>query len=405
MSSGGDPTQFAKQVALSRINDHPAWPFTAFRLECEVAGVYQDESGKALAELHENGNIGKLKVERNGSERSYFTNPSESVEEPEAEVQNSLKRFESFLTKCGYFGNLAAYTALCKIHDELANHIMGFSIYPEGSYPHMLNNPRREPDAVVSLPSEIVPIEVYNGGDYLGKNTRKFEQLCDLSSNPDRGLPTNPMLVNRRSDGRIKQGVRDKNGLVVDTGLILACESRRSEIQDSLNTLNLGNRIEFVPELETSDGEALDGEDYDSLSRSPDDVDKIQPPSKLVPAASDLPDQFLKRIRGGVQLQYVNSLYRRDPPPHSGPACLVLQSLYNILLREGGKTRQEALEHGWDDMRDRYPRLKSIDHRKSEILGSTGELVTDLIDDKIISRENGEIHARCAEHPQQDLSF
>jgi hypothetical protein len=405
MSSGRGPIQFAKQIALRRLDSHPAWPRTAYRLECEAADVYQDESGQALKELKDNGEIDRKDINVGGTQRVYFTRPETPIPEPEDEIQHAVRQFEAFLTTCGYFGNLVTYVALCKIHDELGDYITGFDVLPEAPRPYLLNNPGREPDAVVLLPDEKVPIEVYNGGDYLGTNTRKHSQLTDLSTNPDGSLPTNPILVNHRSDDDIKRSVRNMNGLVIDTGLILACENKRDEIQDVLETLHLERRIDFVPEMETADGVALDGSDYDDLSRGQADVDIIHPPSKLTPAADDLPDQFLQRIRGGIQLQYVNSIYREDHAPMTSDACFVLQEIYNILLREGGHTRQRIIDKGWDKATDRYRRLKSVEQRKPAILDETQSLLNRLRDERIITERNGELHARRAEHPQQDLTF
>lgn len=405
MAPGQGPIEFAKKIALQRLDSHQAWPRTAFRLECEAAGIYQDESGQALKELKSAGEVGRKDIDVGGTKRVYFTRPETPTPEPADEIQTAVRQFEAFLTKCGYFGNLVVYAALCKIHDELSNYITGFEVLPEAPRPYLLNNPGREPDAVVLFPDEKIPVEVYNGGDYLGTNTRKYAQLTDLSTDPDGGLPTNPILINHRSDDDIKQSVRSMNGLVVDTGLILACENKREGIQDVLETLHLERRIDFVPELETSDGVRLDGEDYDDLSRGKADVDIIHPPSKLAPAASALPEQFLQRIRGGVQLQYVNSIYREGHGPTTADACFVLQEIYNILLREGGHTRQQIIDKGWEKTTDQYRRLKSAEQRKPAILDATRSLLNRLRDERVITERNGELHARKAEHPQQDLTF
>jgi len=405
MASGQGPIEFAKTIALQRLESYPAWPRTAFRLECEAVGVYQDESGQAVKQLKSADEIDRKDIQVGGTERVYFTRPETPTPEPTNEIQQAVQEFEAFLTKCGYFGNLAVYTALCKIHEEIGSYITGFDVLPEAPRPYLLNNPGREPDAVVRLPDEKVPVEVYNGGDYLGINTRKYEQLSDLSTNPDGSIPTNPMLVNHRSDDDIKQAVRNMNGMVVDTGLMLACENKRDEIQEVLNTLNLERRIEFVPEIETTDDTVLDGSDYDDLSRGQADVDIVHPPSKLAPATDVLPSQFLQRVRGGVQLQYVNSIYREGNNPTTADACFVLQEIYNTLLREGGHTRTQIIDKGWDKATDRYRRLKSIEERKPAILDATGRLINRLIDERIITERSGKLHARKAEHPQQDLSF
>jgi hypothetical protein len=405
MSTGQDAISFAKQIALQRLDSHPAWPRTAYRLECEAAGVYQDESGQALKELKNQGKIGRKDIQVRGNQRVYFTRPESPRPDPDDKIQTAVQQFETFLTKSGAFGNLAVYVALCKIHEELSSYITGFDVLPEAERPFLLNNPGRRPDMVVLFPDEKIPIEVYNGGDYLGTNTRKHDQLVDLSTNPDGSAPTNPVLINHRSDDDIKKSVRRMNGLVVDTGLILACENRYSDIQEVLETLHLERRIDFIPEIETADGEFLDGEEYKNLSLGEDDVDLIYPPSKLAPAAADLPEQFLQRIRGGIQLQYVNSIYREGHDPTTSDACFVLQEIYNILLREGGHTRQEIIDKGWEKATTRYRRIKSADERKPAILDKARSLVNRLRDEHIITERNSELHARKAQHPQQDLTF
>jgi hypothetical protein len=246
MSTGQDAISFAKQIALQRLDTHPAWPRTAYRLECEAAGVYQDESGQALKELKNQGKIGRKDIQVRGNQRVYFTRPESPRPDPDDKIQTAVQQFETFLTKSGAFGNLAVYVALCKIHEELSSYITGFDVLPEADRPFLLNNPGRRPDMVVLFPDEKIPIEVYNGGDYLGTNTRKHDQLVDLSTNPDGSAPTNPVLINHRSDDDIKKSVRRIDGLVVDTGLILACKNRYSDIQEVLETLHLKRRIDFM---------------------------------------------------------------------------------------------------------------------------------------------------------------
>lgn len=393
-------------VALRRLGNHLAWPMSPFQLECEVAGVYQNVSGKALKELREEGEIKKRTVSVNDQPRTYFARHENPTPAPEDDVLEAARQFEELVLHSGYFANLATYVALCKIHQELHAHIPEFDVLPEGPHPYLLNNPGREPDAVILLAQERVPVEVYNGTDYLGTNTRKFDQLKDLSTDPGGGHPTNPMLVNRRSDDNLKETVRKTlNGMVVDTDCIVACEKKRSDVKDALEILNLKQCVEFVPEVVTSDGLTLDGEDYNSLSLTADDVDKVRPPSKLAGDADELPPKFLKRIRGGVQLQYVNSIYREGHERMAEDACFVIQAIYNILLREGGLDRSTALELGWDRAIDRYNRIKNAQQREDPILKEAGKFLNRLQDEHIITRRNNQIHARKATHPQQYLSL
>ncbi|WP_435130317.1 hypothetical protein [Halobaculum sp. D14] len=397
------PLEYVKTIATNRLDDHPAWPVSQFKLECEVAGVYQNTTGNALIELKRAGEIEEKSVQVDGDTRKYFARSKRH--EPEDSIVEATKRFEAFLTRSGYYANLIAYVALCKIYDEIGQHITGFDVLPEGPHRYILNNPGREPDGVLLLPDERVPVEVYNGGDYLGTNTRKHQQLEDLSSDPDNGIPTNPMLINRLSDDEMRAAVRSMNGIVIDTNVMVACNNEKPEINEVLDTLHLTPRFSFLPEVETTDGDVLDGADYDELSLSTGDVDTLRPPSKMLESADILPDQYIKRIRGGVQLQYVNSIYREGHGRMKQDACLVLQAIYNILLREGGLTRSTALNRGWDRTIEHYNRLKSAQQRKESILDHTRDLLNRLQDEHIITQRSGKIYARQAEHPQQHLTF
>jgi hypothetical protein len=397
-------TQVAQRLALKRLDEHPAWPVTPYQLECEKADIYQNTSGRALELLKKDGKIDRVDIQINGSSRPYLTRPGQPS--PEQEIVDAHKEFDNFLGQSGYFANLIAYVAFCRLCEELSPHITGFDTYPEGPHPYLLNNSNRDPDGVILLPDEHVPVEVYNGGDYLGTGTRKYSQLIDLSTDPDHSVPTNPILLNRRSDDQIKEIVRsDMNGLVIDTDHILACETNRPYIQDALDTLNLSSLITFIPEVETADGLVLDGADYDGLSMSNQDVGKVHPPSKLSGAAENIPESYMQRVRGGVQLQYVNSIYREGHDKTKQIACLVLQEIYNLLLREGGHDRSTALDIGWQETLNHYTRLKSAQQRKSGILDETRGLLDRLQNEHIVTMRNGEIHARRAEHPQQHLEF
>ncbi|ELY40409.1 hypothetical protein C495_17362, partial [Natronorubrum sulfidifaciens JCM 14089] len=79
-----------------------------------------------------------------------------------------------------------------------------------------------------------------------------------------------------------------------------------------------------------------------------------------------------------MQLQYVNSIYREGHNRMKQDACLVLQAIYNILLREGGIDRSTALERGWDRTIEHYNRLKSAQQRKEPILDHTQNLLNRL---------------------------
>lgn len=409
---------FLKSIIERRLDNYHGWPANVFKLECEGYGLYQNATGKVLSNLLDEGTIGKDQVKIREVERPIITRPDCNASDLEKEIETSMDEFDKFLSSSGYFADLAGYVALCKMQDELGSKI-NIDVLPEGPRPHLLHYPGRAPDGLVILPSEYVPVEIYNGKYYLGIKGRKYCQLLDLSSfkSVEEGgkdqtelvesseLNSHPLLINRRSDSIIKHNVRKMNGMVVDTDCIIACEDEHENIDDVLKLFNLSSIVELIPRLETSNGICLDGPKYNQITSDTGEEGILRPPSNMAAAADELPGQYLRRIRGGIQLQYVNSFYRQFTESTKRTACLVLQAIYNDLLREGGWDLQIALEGGWEDTIEKYPRIKSANARKDVILEETQDLIHQLKNEKIITERNGGLHARQATHPQQSLSF
>lgn len=420
MSAAGGPRDyysFIRSILDDRLDEHPAWPANVFKLECEGYGLYQNTTGKVLQELLDAGIIGRVEVEIRTVERPFITRPGVGPDDIEPDILDATREFDEFLFQSGYFANLAAYVALCKVQNELRRRVQ-IDVLPEGPRPHLLHYPGRDPDGLVMLPSEYVPVEVYNGKDYLGVRSEKFRQLRDLSSFEsvtnevgerewveNDALNSHPMLINRRSDSAIKQLVRKLNGMVVDTDCILACEDSHPDIDDTIELFNLDRIVHLLPSLETTDGIVLDGNEYRRRTSATGDDGALRPPSKMADAADELPSEYMMRIRGGLQLQYVNSLYRQFDDSTMRVASLVVQTAYHELLREGGWDMQIALDDGWDRMRRRYPRVKSPVQRKDVILDEARAMLNGLREERIIAEQNGDLYARKATHPQPSLSF
>ena len=145
------------------------------------------------------------------------------------------------------------------------------------------------------------------------------------------------------------------------------------------------------------------GADYDNaVTNSPS---LIRPPAEVVVAADTLSDQYVRRIRGGVQLFYVNSFYRSASERTEWEASLVLQQIYNLLLRVGGMTRQVALDMGWDEFTDSHGNVKSANQRRGMILDQTRDYIQQLLEERVLVEQNDQLHARRATHPQQTFSF
>jgi predicted acetyltransferase len=393
-----------------RLSNFQAWPKNMLRLELEclekkqedavVEGVYQDKTGNILQQLKRAGEITEFKEEINSTEHSFIANPGCS--EVSGDVKQRFKRVDEFLEKSGHFGSLVAYVALCKVWNELSD--TNVDVMPEGSY-SVLHHTERNPDSFVVYPNEYIPVEVYNGRDYLdtaggGYQSNKHEQLQDYANVPEgHELQCNPFLICRRSTDDLRGALRQWDGMGVDTDCIVACENRQDEIEDDLEFFDIRESVEFIPEIKSPNGTMIDGEDYQNASSS---SSLLRPTSAIGENTTEIPSFYMERVRGGVQLHYVNSYYRRRHDVSSIHACRVVQTIYNQLLRQGGKDRDTAISDGWDSTHF----FDSIPSRQEKIIKEeANSIINNLASKRVIFQRGGKIYARKAEHPQQGLRF
>lgn len=411
MSPGGSADrqrQLVRQLVTDRLEQRPGWSTKFLKLECEIYGIYQNVTGTTVDQLVEEGEVDEIYHQIDNNPHPFIVRQGVDSVQQEPIYERTCEMHE-FLSKSGNFANLTAYVALCKIFDELVDYI-DIEVLPEGKRFHLLYNAgERVPDAFIRLPRENVPVEVYNGADYLSKRSNKFGQVSDFSSSEDDVVNNNPLLINRRSDTDFREAIRQMNGTVIDTGCIVTTERLYSEYKDAIDLFNLDELIYDLPPLEVANGTALNGEEYAELGFDSDGAQALRPPTEMIADVDELPDEYLQRIRGGVQLQYVNSIYRRTSDPNRQDACYVLQTIYNQLLRDGGRERDVAIRNGWQGAQEQYRRIAALEQRddsqKEIVLDETGDLLTKLRDEHIVTLRNGKLHARKSMHPQPSLSF
>lgn len=390
-----------------RLERYPAWPVKAFKLEMEGYEIYQDETGIAIDELD---HINKLEVDGN---TYYVENGTSKDSIRGTNVYDMTERFREFLYESGEIANLACYVALCKIYTELEGNINEIEVHPESNF-GVLYHTNRIPDALIKFPGEYIPIEVYNGADYFNERNDKYNQLRDLCTEAEDAINSNPIFVNRRSEGEFKKTVReDYNLLVVDIDRIFSFEDIYSEYEDSIQFLHTSQLIYTLPKLTGANGDLLTGLDYD-LVESGDQgyseqerIEALRPPEDMLGDLNELPRDFVKRVRGGVQLQYVNTLYRRadDGDSIRRAACLVMQELYNNILRsELAVDKQDAINDGWDDAKDQYEWLVQLD--RDSVLREVESIIDELKREKIITTpESDKVSPRQSIHPQPSFYF
>lgn len=317
-------------------------------------------------------------------------------------------KIDRFLSKSGNTANLAAYVAVCKVYTEL--NISDIELHPEGNYQSLLRTGRR-PDILLRFPTEYAPVEVYNGGDFLNNRTRKHRQVMDLKSDENQHIESNPILINRRSTERYQKEMMKRNITIIDTDVIFTSEPLHSEYDNTINFFNLESMVTELPDFEASNGERINGDDYDYVDDGPRDYSKeermdiLLPPDELVSDIDELPTEYVKRIRGGIQLHHVNTLYRRTSDSARGAASLIIQNMYNDLLRaEKAVQQQEAIDAGWDSASERYNWFDQLN--SSEISSNIEDIIAELAIERILTKTRDDmLTARQAIHPQPTFSM
>lgn len=411
-SSNISPDNLVEGELLSRLDNTVAWPVKPFKLEMEEYEIYQNTTGIALDESDE--------IERETIDRMpfYFKPGTTPDEIRSSKVHQHTARIYKFAEETGEFANLVAYVTLCKIYDELYGSLQPLDLYPENDSPMILSHTERVPDAILRFPTEYVPVEVYNGMDYLNDRNDKWDQLHDLSTDEDDMSDCSPILINRRSEsGEFKDELRKQNVTVIDTDCVFTSEALYEEYEDAIESLHLAKRYEIISEIEGATGVKLVGVDYDVQSATEaknDDDDRdaesqrqarLTPPSEMLSDIDLIPPQYRKRVRGGVQLHYVNTLYRQTTEPTERASALVIQQMYNNLLRaQAGVPQPDSIDAGYQDASEQFTKI--ISRQPEEAVREQARLlVSDLVNERIIFKRDGKLSARKSTHPQQDFSF
>lgn len=416
MSNGLDENTLI-QVRLyleQHFQNFDIWPKNIFKLECEKYGIYQNQTGMALDHLINHQDLREHSIETDSKTIKFISEHETGTITQDSTVVENTKAFYENITDTGHFASLVGYIAVCKVYDELENASDITDVLPEGNQGDTLFHTNRVPDGLMIYPNEYVPIEVYNGTDYLSRRTDKYRQLEGLSCFEydvdesefvrTNNINSHPLLINRRAADDVRSALWHMNGLAINTDCMFACEPNHGDLKSLIEFFRLDEFFHFLPKFDTTLDDTLDGITYENR-RSGSDPIRVRPPEIMIEDANQIPDQYLKRVRGGVQLHYVNYFYRRFSDSTRKDACFVLQELYNQLLRQGGKERSTALDDAWLKASQKYRRLRGIDHRQQEmILDQAIDLIDRLIDENIIFPRDGKLYARKSSHPQPSLA-
>lgn len=384
------------------LEDYPAWPRREFNLSMESRQFYQDTTSKAIDNYSD---VSRVTVD---GKVFYCYNDTVKDTIRGSEPYDKKFRIDQFLSQSGNMANLATYIAICQVYTELEVDLM--EVRPEDDFRMTLYHTDRIPDAYIRFPNEHVPVEVYNGGDFVNDRNDKHDQLMDLKSTEDQDIECNPMFVNRRSTIDYKEQMLDQNITIIDTDLLFASESLYQDYQDAIDFFDLDSIVEVLPRLKATNGDLIDGDDYDIQVNGDQGYstsernEALLPPAEMTTDSDKLPDEFLKRVRGGIQLHYVYTLYRGTSDSVRRAACLVVQNMYNNLLRaDTGVPRDEAISQGWDDATDQYDWINQLDEQ--EIQKEIVDIIQHLRDAHVLRKYENTLTTRSATHPQQSFSM
>jgi hypothetical protein len=285
------------------LENYPAWPRREFNLSMESRQLYQDTTSSAIDAY---GDVSRVTVD---GKVFYSYNDTAKDTIRGSEPYDKTFRIDEFLSRSGNMANLATYIAICQVYTELKDDMM--EVRPEDDFRMTLYHTDRVPDAYIRFPNEHVPVEVYNGGDFVNDRNDKHDQLMDLKSTEDQDIECNPMFVNRRSTMDYKEQMLNQNTVIIDTDLLFASESLYQDYQDAIDFFDLDSIVEVLPRLKATNGDLIDGDDYDIQVNGDQGYstsernDVLLPPAEMTTDSNKLPDEFLRRVRGGIQLHYV----------------------------------------------------------------------------------------------------
>lgn len=402
MATVDEATPVLKHQLDQLLEDHVAWPVREFKLSMELRELYQNTTGVAMDQLDD---VHTVSVDE---DRYYVRESTSSNAVQNSQVYQKKNRINEFLSESGNIANLVAYIATCQVYSEL--NIGGMGVRPEDNHGATLYHTSREPDVLVIFSEEYMPIEVYNGADYFNTNNNKNEQLEDLSSHREIDVSSNPMFINRRSMQQFHEHMMKMNSVVVDTDIIFTSEQTHQEYASDIEFFNIGGMIMAMPKLTGANGDQLGGDDYDvqangELEYSAEERrEALLPADEMLTDVDQIPPEYLQRVRGGIQLHYVNTLYRRTEDTERGAAALVTQNMYNDILRKNeGKPIDTAITDGWNSASGNFRWLDDCD--RDRVFDETKEIIGELSDDRVITVREEEITPRQSTHPQPPFSF
>jgi len=393
--------QYIETAVDQRLTDYDAWPANIFKLELEKAGVYQNFAGRALAELRENRTIEREEA----NNYPYIVAAGDNAPSSSSTVRSMTEKFYTLTdgddTK-PLFGEIAFYATLCTEISKLSDDVDA-EAHPKDEYASLLHGNTERVDCLLRVNQEYFPVEVHNGMGLITTGSERKRRQVDRNS-AEGNNPSNPVLGSRIIGKNMRKYVRDRNGTVIDTGAILACEETNdNNLSDALEFLNISELVEIVPPIETSEGYKLTGEKYENFLNS--HIDRLLP-EKLSSSASNLPEEYRKAVTGGLQLQYVNTYYRQAADVIGKEAGWVLQFGFHSLLRQsGGFSRSKLVEEGWDQFSEEYRNIEKAKAREGAIRERTRDYISELESENVISDKSGGLYARASIHPHASLKF
>lgn len=394
-----------------RLEDYPGWPMREFKLSAEQLDLYQTTTGTAI-DRHDDIVRKEVPTDNSPQAKFYAYDHTPKSEIRDSEAFSRKEQFDDFLSNAGNFANLVVYVVSCQVKNEI--NIDAMEVRPEDYFRTLLYHTSRVPDVLISLEQEHAPVEVYNGGDYVNDRNDKHDQLMDLKSPDDEDVNSNPIFVNRRSTDDFKKDRLKDNITVVDTDQVICSGPLYEEYQDAINFFDLESLVTVLPLIECTNGESIAGDDYDVQENGSefDDVDERQdalhPPEDMVSDFDTIKNEteknFVKRVRGGIQLHYVSSIYRRSSGSAQNAASIIIQNMYHNLLRaDSGVPKPDAIAKAREDALEEQGWIEQVDD--GDVRQEIEDIIEELKIKKVLTLSQGNLTPRRAVHPQPSFSY
>ena len=321
------------------VSEHGIFPTGPLKYLLEQLGAYQDFTGRVLDDLIANKANGLHEIQLQG--HPFIAGHSAANPDTNSayrEIRDAAFTFLAALSNdrtSGFMAELAAFVALCDTYLKHQGDTPAL-LLPKGRW-NLFNYVDWEVDCQLVISGENRPIDVSNSIQHLMMNNPKIQDHTRWEAEGR----LEPVLINRMSSKTVKElYVYQWDSMVCDVEkLVLLDEDSTHQVREAAERLEIDRFIYWIPRLPTNYG-SMDGDTYNQVVSS----ERFQlHPEDFAPTASQLPDRYRQKITGLFRLLHVNSLYRQAHTTKERVLAVLMQNIYNYLLRSTGGVQEETV--------------------------------------------------------------